>query len=83
MGSARQRPLTVAALLALMALMLALAPVAARSASTLVLITAVFYDTYLDGDPDGAFRITNVGGTEAVGPCPLLEQQRRQGSPLR
>jgi len=34
MGSARQRPLTVAALLALMALVLSLAPVPARSAST-------------------------------------------------
>ena len=65
MKSTRQRLPTVAALLVLMALMLGLAPLPARSASATVLITAVFYDTYLDGDPDEAFRITNVGGTEA------------------
>jgi len=64
MKSARQRLPAVASLLALMALMFGLAPVPARSASTTVLITAVFYDTYLDGEPDEAFRITNVGETD-------------------
>ena len=64
MKIARQRLPAVAALLALMALVFGLAPVPARSASTTVLITAVFYDTYLDGEPDEAFRITNVGGTD-------------------
>jgi cardiolipin synthase len=34
----------------------------ARSASTTVLITAVYYDTYLTGEPDEAFRLMNIGG---------------------
>ncbi|MGD1993640.1 MAG: lamin tail domain-containing protein, partial [Anaerolineae bacterium] len=34
-----------------------------RSASDTVLITAVFYDTYLTGEPDEAFRLTNVGAS--------------------
>ena len=35
----------------------------ARSASSTILITAVYYDTYLTGEPDEAFRLMNVGGT--------------------
>ena len=35
----------------------------ARSASSTILITAVYYDTYLDNEPDEAFRLMNVGGT--------------------
>jgi len=50
MKSARQRLPAVAALLVLMALMFGLAPVPARSASTTVLITAVFYNTHFDGE---------------------------------
>jgi cardiolipin synthase len=35
----------------------------ARSASSSLLIAAVYYDTYLTDEPDEAFRLMNVGGT--------------------
>jgi cardiolipin synthase len=35
----------------------------AHSASTTVLITAVYFDTYLSGDPDEAFRLMNVSAS--------------------
>ena len=35
----------------------------ARSASNTVLVTAVYYDTYLTDEPDEAFRLMNVGGS--------------------
>lgn len=61
----RRNHLSTAAAGLLLALLVTLLPTPARSASTTVLITAVFYETYLDGDPDEAFRITNVGSIEA------------------
>jgi hypothetical protein len=48
-------------MLALLVLLLAaLAPSAANSASSSVLITAVYYDTYLADEPDEAFRLMNA-----------------------
>jgi hypothetical protein len=38
-------------------------PSAANSASTTVLITAIYYDTYLTDEPDEAFRLMNLGGS--------------------
>jgi cardiolipin synthase len=34
----------------------------AHSASSTILITSVYYDTYLTGEPDEAFRLMNVSG---------------------
>lgn len=36
------------------------------AASSGVLISAVYYDTYLPNEPDEAFRLTNLGSTSAV-----------------
>jgi hypothetical protein len=38
-----------------------LVPYPAESASTTILITAVYYDTYLTNEPEEAFRLMNVG----------------------
>jgi len=54
-------PQVVAAMLVLLLLFLAgMAPSPANSASTTVLITAVYYDTYLTDEPDEAFRLMNI-----------------------
>jgi Lamin Tail Domain len=37
--------------------------IAFNSASTTILITAVYYDTYLTGEPDEAFRLMNISGS--------------------
>jgi hypothetical protein len=34
----------------------------AHSASSTILITSVYYDTYLTGEPDETFRLMNVSG---------------------
>jgi uncharacterized hydrophobic protein (TIGR00271 family) len=36
-------------------------PKAAPSTSSTILISALYYDTYLSGEPDEAFQVTNVG----------------------
>jgi len=51
-----------AAMGVLLALLVTLAPIPVHSTSTTVLITAVFYDSYPNGNPDKAFRLTNAGG---------------------
>jgi hypothetical protein len=59
-----RHPLVVAMTLVLLLLLLAgLAPSPANSASTTVLITAVYYDTYLTDEPDEAFRLVNFSGS--------------------
>jgi hypothetical protein len=50
-------------LVLLLLLLAVMVPPPANSASTTVLITAVFYDTYLTGEPDEAFRLMNVSGS--------------------
>jgi hypothetical protein len=58
-----RRPQVVATMLVLLLLLLAgMAPSPADSASTNILITAVYYDTYLTDEPDEAFRLMNVSG---------------------
>jgi hypothetical protein len=57
-------PQVVAAMLVLLLLFLAgMAPSPANSASTTILITAVYYDTYLTGEPDEAFQLVNISGS--------------------
>jgi hypothetical protein len=46
----------------LLLLLVTLMPALARSASTTVLITAVYYDTYHTNEPDEAFRLMNISG---------------------
>jgi len=61
METTGQRLLGLTVLLgALLLLLLAVASPQAHSTSTAVLITAVYYDTYLPDEPDEAFRLTNV-----------------------
>ena len=57
----RHRLYAVAMLLGLLAVLsLVMVSPHVRSTSTTVLITAVYYDTYLTNEPDEAFRLTNV-----------------------
>ena len=59
-----RHPQVVSTMLVLFLLCLAgMSPSSANSASTTILITAVFYDTYLTGEPDEAFRLLNVSGS--------------------
>ena len=59
-----RRPHVATAMLALLVLLLsAFVPSAANSASTTVLITAIYYDTYLTDEPHEAFRLMNLGGS--------------------
>ena len=63
MKSSNRRPQAIAIALGIMLLLSAEWSLpAADSASTSVLITAVYYDTYLAGEPDEAFRLMNVSG---------------------
>jgi cardiolipin synthase len=58
-----RRSLTSSMVIALLlSLLVILAPAPIHSASTTVLITAVYYDTYLTGEPDEAFRLMNISG---------------------
>jgi cardiolipin synthase len=62
-----QHPLTGFVIVALLlSLLVTLPPTLVRSASTTILITGVYYDTYLTGEPDEAFRLMNISGA-AVG----------------
>jgi hypothetical protein len=59
-----RHPQVVATMLVLLLLLLAgMTPSPAHSASTTGLITAVYYDTYLAGEPDEAFRLMNISGS--------------------
>ena len=58
----------IAVLSALVALLVPLPPtlgntIAFNSTSTTMLITAVYYDTYLTDEPDEAFRLMNISGS--------------------
>ncbi len=53
----------IAVALGLTLFLLASGGAPARTASSTIVITAVYYDTYLTGEPDEAFRLMNVGGT--------------------
>jgi predicted extracellular nuclease len=57
---------SVAKLLALGLMMLLVALIFSppvQSASSTILITAVYYDTYISGEPDEAYRLMNVSGS--------------------
>jgi hypothetical protein len=59
-----RRALTGSIVIALLlSLLIMQVPTPIRSASTSILITAIYYDTYLTGEPDEAFRLMNVSGT--------------------
>jgi cardiolipin synthase len=62
MGGQSRRLSMAAALGLALILLVGRGPAPARSASSTVLITAVYYDTYLTDEPDEAFRLMNVGG---------------------
>jgi len=62
-GKDRHPKVVATTLVLLLLLLTAFAPAPANSASTTVLITAVYYDTYLTGEPDEAFRLMNVSGS--------------------
>ena len=53
----------VTVLVLLLLILAAFVPYPADSASTTILITAVYYDTYLTGEPEEAFRLMNVSGS--------------------
>jgi hypothetical protein len=58
-----RRSLTSGMVIALLlSLLVAIVPAPIHSASTTFLVTAVYYDTYLTGEPDEAFRLMNVSG---------------------
>lgn len=62
MWRAKRRVAMASVLLAGLLLLLALPRLPqVHSASDTILITAVYYDTYLTDEPDEAFRLTNVG----------------------
>ncbi|MBN1812554.1 MAG: lamin tail domain-containing protein, partial [Anaerolineae bacterium] len=64
MKSGNRRLRSTAIILALALAFLSIwAPQTTRSSSTTTLITAIYYDTYLTGEPDEAFRLTNVSGS--------------------
>ena len=62
-GKDRRPQIIATTLVLLLLLMAAFAPSPAKSTSTTVLITAVYYDTYLTGEPEEAFRLMNVSGS--------------------
>jgi hypothetical protein len=62
-GKDRHPHALVVVLVLLLLLLIAFVPSPANSASTTILITAVYYDTYLTGEPDEAFRLLNVSGS--------------------
>ena len=67
MKNQRQR-LSFMALLLGLSLLAVWIPGPARSVSTSVLITAVYYDTYLTNEPGEAVRLMNLGGTAVASP---------------
>jgi hypothetical protein len=62
-GKDRDHQVLATALVLLLLLLAGLAPSPAHSASINILITAVYYDTYLTDEPDEAFRLMNVIGS--------------------
>ena len=60
----RSRPVLLAACIALVFMVIVFIALHTVSASSsTILISAVYYDTYLSGEPDESFRLTNVSAS--------------------